>query len=79
MKTPTIEVWYVWKEYVCAGSEVKPRLQTPWADPMAHEFPFDLMFNSPEEAYEGKIEWGAEKENWILCRQTTEPISTRSN
>jgi len=71
MKTPT-ETWYVWKEYC----PVEKRLLTPWADPMVHEYPFDYFFRSPEEAKEGKNEYGAKDEDWVLCKLIIEPIES---
>lgn len=69
------EIHYVWKEWATPEGEDKPRLLIPWGDPQLCDFPFDLMFDSPDEAIKVKKEYGAEDENWILCRQTIEPIS----
>lgn len=73
------EIYFVWKEWVIPEGEDKPRLITPWGNPYRHEFPFDLLFDSPEAAVKGKIEWEVEtidkdSKNWILCKETIEPI-----
>ena len=62
------ETYYVWKEW----NKAENRLTTPWCDPDRYEFPMDLMFDSPESARQGKVEY--EAEDWILCKETLIPI-----
>lgn len=69
MVKPT-EVHYVWKEW----NETEGRLLTPWSDPNEHEFAMDLYFDSPESARQGKLDYNAGDEDWILCKETLEPI-----
>ncbi len=68
------ETHYVWREHIQVAGE-EPRLLVPWRDPELHEFPFDLMFDSPEEAIRVKAEYGVGDVNWILCIQTIRPLT----
>ena len=73
MATPKTEVWYVWKELVTVEGEDESRLLTPWSDPSLYEYPMDWLFESPEAAYASKEEQ-APDEDWILCKETLEPL-----
>ncbi len=73
MNLPKSETHYVWKEFKTVEGEDSPRLLTPWGDPMQYEFAADFLFDSEEKAKEWKTEH-APDENWILCKQTVEPI-----
>jgi hypothetical protein len=68
------EAWYTWRVLGTVKGEDTQRLFVPWANPHEHEFPFDLLFESPEAAHQGLIDWGAaddaEEEGWILCHMT---------
>lgn len=56
------KVYYCWKERGDDG-----RLYIPWADPFRYESPFDYLFDSVEDANQGKIDFGAEDEDFVLC------------
>jgi len=66
---PKSETWYAWKELV------NGRLLTPWADPMLHEYPFDFLFATPEDAiaYKANDDAAAEEE-WILVQINYQPV-----
>lgn len=49
--------YYQWKERGEGGE-----LYTPWADPYQYEYPMDLLFDSPENALEVALDFGATKE-----------------
>lgn len=70
---PTGEEFYQWKEFGVVDGEDKPRLLTPWSDPMKYEFPMDWMFPSVEKAKEAKSHMGS-NDNWWLVRVTYEPV-----
>lgn len=73
---PQEEVYYQWKEFISVDGE-PPRLITPWANPRLYEFSFDFQFRTPEEALQGKLDFGAEVEDeWVLCKVTTSPLDT---
>jgi hypothetical protein len=79
---PGKETWYVWREYVTIAGEKKPRLLTPWSDPMIYEFKFDFLYPSVKEAIAGLKEFRddedpevqAEMDKWVLVKMTMEPI-----
>jgi len=79
---PGTETWYVWREYEIVDDEKKPRLITPWSDPMIYEFKFDFLYHSPEEAVVGlnefrdieDPEFRAEMDDWVLVKMTMEPV-----
>lgn len=72
------KVYYAWKLPV--DEEGVRELYTPWADPRLYEYPFDFMFDSPEDAVKGLEEWGAYDEakadGWVLvrCEQVEVPV-----
>jgi hypothetical protein len=70
--TPTNEVWFTWKEPRQVDGRV--RLLTPWSDPAEHETPFDLLFETAEEAKAAREEHGAQDEPWVLVRLTLEEL-----
>ena len=80
-KTPKTETWYCWRVYTTPSNENKPRLMVPWSDPRIYEFPFDFLYETPEKARDGLKTMDAEdyafEEEWVLCRQTLEPISAK--
>lgn len=73
------EVHFVWREFAQVEGGPK-RLLVPWSDPNKHEFAFDFLFKTRQEAIEGLDTWGAkadaEENNWILCKMTLEPMGT---
>ena len=72
------EEYYAWKEFAVVGGESSPRLLTPWADPMKYEQPFDYLFDTREQAFEGLETFGAkdeaEESGWLLCKITINPV-----
>lgn len=70
--TPATEVWFTWKER--REVDGRWRLLTPWSDPMQHEEPFDLLFETAEEAKAAREEQEAENEPWVLVRLTLEEL-----
>ena len=72
------ETWYTWKVPVDdLDDPVYPsRLLTPHADPYVYESPFDLLFETPEDAFdvlhEYEYEDEAAEEGWLLCKETLE-------
>jgi hypothetical protein len=76
---PTTETWFCWKEFVpVEGDDGRPRLLTPWSDPMEHEFPFDFLAYTEAEAEELLDNFDARDEadetGWVLVKMTLEPI-----
>lgn len=71
------EVWYVWKEWAKFDDEPEPRLVTPWSDPYKHEFPADLLFDSPEKAEEWRLENSLDEDtaHWVLCMEILVPMT----
>jgi hypothetical protein len=69
------EAWFSWKERRLV--EGRMRLLTPWSDPTEHEEPFDLLFETAEEARTAREEHGAEDEPWVLVRVTLEDVDGR--
>lgn len=76
MTQPQPETHYCFKEFVTPDGENKPRLLTPWGDPMEHEFPMDWYFNSPEEAYAAieEYDWQEDAKNWVLVKEVITPL-----
>jgi len=75
MKT---ETHYVWKVLATMVDGKEPQLFTPFRYPEDEDEPFELMFDTPELAVQGLIDFdvadGAKSEGWILCKQTIEPL-----
>jgi hypothetical protein len=75
---PPTETWYTWRILATVEGETTRRLLVPWSDPHKHEFAFDFIYKTPEEAREGLKTMGAEddaeEEGWILCKKTLIPI-----
>jgi hypothetical protein len=65
------EVWYVWRELTTVSDEDTPRLLIPCSDPHLHEYPFDMLFETPEQAVQARADHGFSDEDWLLCRQVT--------
>lgn len=78
MKVTEKEVFFTWAVPAEVEGENKLRLLTPHGDPYRYESPFDLLFDSEEEAQQGLEEWGhleeAIEDGWILCKRTLKPI-----
>ena len=72
------EDWYCWREYVVCQNETKPRLIIPWSDPRQYEHDFDFLYKTPKEAHESKVVFGAEDEDWVLCKMTLEVVSCQT-
>lgn len=69
------EIWYTWKQYLVVDGETAPRFITPRSDPHLYEMPFDLIFNTPEEAVQALTDWEVpedESELWFLVKMTLE-------
>jgi hypothetical protein len=66
------EAWFTWKQRRLV--EGRMRLLTPWSDATEHEWPFDLLFETAEEARTAREEHGAENEPWVLVRVTLEEV-----
>ena len=77
-KLPPAETWYTWRVPKTVEGETEKRLLVPWSNPREHEFAFDFIYNTPEDAKEGLKTMGAEddanEEGWILCMMTLTPI-----
>ena len=76
-KLPAPERWLTWKiPTVCEGEDT-PRLLTPRGDPMEHEYPMDLLFETEQEAMDALENYEAEDEardeGWVLCEMTLTP------
>lgn len=60
-----------WEEIEEQYGESPLRFITPLNDPMIHEHPMDLMFNTVSEAVEALVDYGcleiAIEEDWQLC------------
>ena len=69
---PPPETWYCFKELLDTDSG--RRLITPWADPFVYEERFDYIFTTEQEALDAK-ESMAPDENWVLVKETLEPIA----
>jgi hypothetical protein len=63
--------FYQWKTPIREedGSE---RLITPRSDPQQHEHPFDLIFDTPEQAEQSLKDWDVKEEaceeGWVMVR-----------
>jgi hypothetical protein len=75
---PKAERWLTWKVPVLLEEEEAPRLLTPRSDPMEHEHPMDLLFETEQEALSALENYDAEEEareeGWVLCELTLTPI-----
>lgn len=68
------EVWYTWKQQAKVDGTDEVRLLTPWANPRMHEFPFNLLFKTPDAARKGLVEEGDPYAGWVLCKMTLEVV-----
>jgi hypothetical protein len=69
---PPASVRYVFRERVTiCGEEM---LLIPWRDSHKYEYPFDFQFSSVEAALAFKNVHAPWESDWILCRETTEPV-----
>lgn len=67
------EYRFMWMVWDTVEGEDKPRLLTPWADPLRYEFPMDWQFETEDAAITTKNEV-APNETWILVHVTVKPI-----
>lgn len=68
------ETWYTWKQRSVIDETGEVRLLTPWANPRQYEFPFDLLFKTPDAARKGLVEAGDPDAGWVLCKMTLEVV-----
>ena len=65
------ETYYMWKTWFEGDDGM--RLVTPWSDPHTYEYPFDYIFDNPEDARERKEE-EAPEEDWVLTKVTLQEV-----
>ena len=72
------ETWFVWK-FEGRDVDLERRLFTPHADPKVYEHPFNFMWKTEEEAFEGLKQFGHEEEaaedEWVLCKMVLVPVA----
>ena len=73
-QTIPTETYYCWKDYDTVEGEDRPRLLTPWSDPMEYEYAANGIFDTKEEALQWKDEV-APDEDWVLCVSTLVAMS----
>lgn len=59
--------YYQWKVRDEEGDLIDPH-----GDPMEHEFPFDFLFGSVEEAYTGLRDWGIVRQYYDIPDEVNE-------
>jgi len=76
---PKARTWFQWRIYGAVAPDKELYFYVvPWSDPHEHEFAFDFLFETKEEAYTALETFDAKEEaieeGWLLCKVCSTPI-----